>query len=124
LLFAGFQDLGHSTIFTRGQATIAQGRSGSSDCFQSLCVFSAESRLLTEDDDLPGAPPEVVIIYPIGNSLLPGIVELHQEYRLAEGRSVIISGSAGGARHFGRSTEAAEARFGNHVQLESLHHRE
>jgi len=61
---------------------MAQGRFVSSDYFQMLCVFPAVSRLLIEDDDSPGAPPAVAIIYPFWNSLLPGIVELHQEYRL------------------------------------------
>ena len=59
---------GKLNFLARGQAERLQGEFVSGDYFQGLGVAPATGRLISRDDDRPGAPPVVVLSYALARS--------------------------------------------------------
>ena len=85
-LFA-YHRAGFLTLTARGKADSASGEYVSGDYFRGLAIRPAAGRLITPDDDLPGAPPAAVVSYAYSQRRFGGAAS-------APGQSILINNVA------------------------------
>ncbi len=85
-LFA-YHPAGFLTLTARGKADAASGEYVSGNYFRGLAIRPAAGRLITPDDDLPGAPPAAVVSYAYSQRRFGGAAS-------APGQSVLINNVA------------------------------